>query len=307
MNNYVIFILGVICAGIGGELFIRGTIGLARWLRVSAGIIGITITAFATSSPELSVAINSAIEGKPQIALGDALGSNVVNVALILGIALCFGKIKANRNDLIPNYIVLLISPIILAIFALDSLISRFDGIIMLVIFALWITKVTIDAYKQRDDSDTATNKTNEWLSIVLGLIGLGLLIAAGRLIVVSASSIAQILNVDRFIIGAVIVAFGTSVPELATILISKIKGHDDIGINTIFGSNIFNGLFIIGIASTICPIVLSKTEVFIVLAFGIISSAMTLPSHKGHLDRWRGVLLLSVYISFIFVSFLYK
>jgi len=88
MNDYAALILGVVCAGIGGELFVRGAVGLAHWARVTPGIIGATVAAFATSSPELSVSINSALAGKPQIALGDALGSNVVNVALILGLAL---------------------------------------------------------------------------------------------------------------------------------------------------------------------------------------------------------------------------
>ncbi|MFZ5605366.1 MAG: sodium:calcium antiporter [Pseudomonadota bacterium] len=98
MNEYIILLLGVMCAGIGGELFVRGTVGLAGWARISPGIIGATVAAFATSSPELSVSISSALAGKPQIALGDALGSNVVNVALILGIALVISGVQRQRK-----------------------------------------------------------------------------------------------------------------------------------------------------------------------------------------------------------------
>ena len=303
MNNYLALALGVACAGLGGELFIRGTVGLARWLRVSAGVIGVSITAFATSSPELSVAISSALSGSPRIALGDALGSNVVNVALILGFALVLGSIRSQRDDVKSNYWAAMLSPVILGVLAIDGVLSRVDGLLLIIAFAAWITHVTIAARRQRSSADSVLGEQREWLAILYGAIGLGLLILAGRLIVSGASGIATALGIGSFIIGAVIVAFGTSVPELATVVLSRIRKHDEIGLNTILGSNIFNGLLIIGVTATICPIVFARREVMTVLAFGIATVGMTLPSRNGYVQRWRGMILLVLYCTFVFTT----
>lgn len=121
MNDYPAFFLGVVCAGIGGELFVRGAVGVAHWARVSPGIIGATVAAFATSSPELSVSINAAIAGQPQIALGDALGSNVVNVALILALALVISGIQSPRDSVKRDFPVALLIPISTGVLLLDG------------------------------------------------------------------------------------------------------------------------------------------------------------------------------------------
>ena len=130
MNDYLALFLGVVCAAIGGELFVRGAVGLAHWARISPGIIGATVVAFATSSPELSVSINSAITGQPQIGLGNALGSNVVNVALILGLALLISGIKSPRDSVKRDFPVALLIPIITGALFLDGELSRFDGVL---------------------------------------------------------------------------------------------------------------------------------------------------------------------------------
>lgn len=303
MNDYLALALGIACAGLGGEFFIRGTVGLARWLRVSAGIIGVTVTAFATSSPELSVAISSALSGTPRIALGDALGSNVVNVALILGLALIAGRIRSQRRDVKRDYRAAVLSPLVIGVLAIDSVLSRVDGLLLLTAFTAWLIYVTVVARRQRSTADEVLGEQREWLALVYGAIGLGLLIVAGRFIVSGASGIAAALGIGSFIIGAVIVAFGTSVPELATVVISRIRGHDEIGLNTILGSNIFNGLLIIGVAATICPIAFARREVMTVLAFGIVTVGMTLPSRNGYVERWRGAMLLVLYGVFVFTT----
>ena len=303
MNDYLALALGIACAGLGGEFFIRGTVGLARWLRVSAGIIGVSVTAFATSSPELSVAITSALSGTPRIALGDALGSNVVNVALILGLALIVGSIRSQRKDVKSCYWSAMLSPVIIGVLAIDGVLSRADGLLLLTAFTAWITHVTIAARRQRSSADRVLGEQREWLAIVYGAVGLGLLIVAGRLIVSGASGIVIALGIGSFTIGAVIVAFGTSVPELATVVVSRMKKHDEIGLNTILGSNIYNGFFILGVAATICPIAFARREVMTVLTFGIVAVGMTLPSRNGFVERWRGVILLVLYCVFVFTT----
>jgi cation:H+ antiporter len=242
MNAYITVVVGIICAGIGGELFVRGSVGLARWMRIPAGIIGATVAAFATSSPELAVAISAGLAGDPQLALGDSLGSNVVNVALILGTALAISAIQTPRSSLKRDFPVALLVPIVTALMFLDGVLSRIDGGLLLLGFAAWPSATIIEARRQRDATAEVLAAVNKWSTVGTCILGLLLLIAAGKLIVTGAGSIAAAYGISQFVIGATIVAVGTSVPELATAVIAKLKGHDEVGLGTILGSNIFNG-----------------------------------------------------------------
>jgi cation:H+ antiporter len=300
IQNYAALIAGVVCAGIGGELFVRGAVGLARWTRVSAGIIGATVAAFATSSPELSVSISSAIVGKPQIALGDALGSNVVNVALILGTALAISGIQTPRAGVKRDFPVALLVPIVTGVLCLDGELSRFDGGLMLSAFLAWLTATIVEARNQRSAAEELLGARRLWAAIAYCVIGLLFLVAAGRLIVSGARGIAGQFGVGEFIIGATVVAVGTSVPELATAVISKLRGHDEVGLGTILGSNIFNGLFIVAVAACIHPIAIASREVFSALVFGVVALGCSYPPSGGFIERRRGVLLLVLYAIYL-------
>lgn len=300
MNDYVALILGVVCAGLGGELFVRGVVGLAYWARVSPGIVGATVAAFATSSPELSVSIAAAMAGKPQIALGDALGSNVVNVALILALALVISGIQCPRDSVKRDFPVALLIPVITGVLFLDGVLSRFDGFLMLGMFLAWLVAAIIDARKQRSAAEDVLGEFRGWLVVVSCVAGLIFLIAAGNLIVVGAKGIAISFGIDEFIIGATIVAVGTSVPELATTVIAKLRGHDEVGLGTIIGSNIFNGIFIVAVAAIIHPIIVEWREVAITLVFGLVALVFTYPARKGFIERRRGVLLLALYAIYL-------
>ena len=300
MNDYTALILGVVCAGIGGELFVRGAVGLACWARLSPGIIGATVAAFATSSPELSVSINAALAGKPQIALGDALGSNVVNVALILALALVISGIQSSRDSVKRDFPVALLIPIITAVLFLDGELARFDGVLMLGIFLTWFAAAIIEARKQRSVTEEVLGERRGWLVVLSCVVGLAFLIAAGHLIVAGARGIALSFGIEEFIIGATIVAVGTSVPELATAIIAKLRGHDEVGLGTILGSDIFNGIFIIAVAAIIHPITVVWREIAIALVFGFVALVFTYPTRQGFIERRRGVLLLVLYAVYL-------
>lgn len=300
MNDYVALISGVVCAGIGGELFVRGAVGLAHWARISPGIIGATVAAFATSSPELSVSINAAMAGEPQIGLGDALGSNVVNVALILALALMISGIQSPLDSVKRDFPVALLVPIITAVLFLDGELSRFDGLMMLIMFLAWLVAAVIEARNQRSAAEKVLGEHRGWLAILSGVAGLVFLVAAGNLIVAGARGIAISFGIDEFIIGATIVAVGTSVPELATTVIAKLRGHDEVGLGTILGSNIFNGVFIVAVAAIIHPITVAWREVAITLVFGFVALVFTYPTRKGFIGRRRGVLLLVLYVAYL-------
>ena len=300
MNDYLALFLGVVCAGIGGELFVRGAVGLAFWARISPGIIGATVVAFATSSPELSVSINAALAGKPQIGLGDALGSNVVNVALILALALLISGIQSPRDSIKRDFPLALLIPIITGVLLLDGELARLDGLLMLGMFIAWLVAAVIEARKQRSAAEEVIGEHRRWLVVVLCVTGLAFLVAAGNLIVAGARGIAISFGIDEFIIGATIVAVGTSVPELATTIIAKLRGHDEVGLGTILGSNIFNGLFIVAVAAMIHPITVPWREVAIALVFGLVALVFTYPTRKGFIERRRGVLLLMLYVVYL-------
>ena len=300
MNDYVALSMGVICAGLGGEFFVRGAVGLAHWARISPGIIGATVAAFATSSPELSVSINAALAEKPQIALGDALGSNVMNVALILGLALVISGIQSPRDSVKRDFPVALIIPIITGFLFLDGELSRFDGFLMLGMFLAWLVAAIIEARKQRNAAEEVLGEHRGWLVVLSCVVGLAFLVAAGNLIVSGARGIAIAFGIDEFIIGATIVAVGTSVPELATTVIAKLRGHDEVGLGTILGSNIFNGIFIVAVAAIIHPITVAWRDVAIALAFGLVALVFSYPARTGFIERSRGVLLLVLFAAYI-------
>jgi len=300
MNAYLSLLLGVTCAGIGGEFFVRGLVGLAQWARVSAGIIATTVAAFATSSPELSVAIGSALSGKPEISLGDALGSNVVNIALILALALCISAIKSPRASIRRDFPVALLVPIAVGALGFDGRLSRADGVALLAFFFAWLSVVVHAARRERSVAPAVLGETRHGRAIAQSAVGLAFLVGSGHFIVQGARGIAVAFGVPEFVIGATVVAVGTSVPELATTLISKLRGHDEIGLGTVLGSNVFNGLFIIGTAAAICPIRVAPREVGWTLGFGVITTVMTFPQRDSLIPRWRGLALLALYLAFI-------
>ncbi len=304
MNTYIALLIGLACAGGGGELFVKGTVGLAKAARISPGIIAATVAAFATSSPELTIAINSALEKKPEISLGDALGSNVVNVALILALALLIAPIRAHRNSIKRDFPVALLLPVVIAVLLLDGLLSRLDGMLLLVFFVVWLGAVIREARTERSAAAEILGETRPLCAFAAGGAGLLLLVAAGKFIVFGATGAAKSFGLSEFIIGATIVAVGTSVPELATAIVSRLRGHDEVGLGTILGSNIFNGLFIIGVASTITPIVVSPKVAAPALVLGLAAVALTYPPSSGLVGRWRGGALLAVYAAYLVAVF---
>lgn len=296
----MILLGGIICASIGGELFVRGIVGVARWARISAGIIGATFAAFATSSPELSVSITSSMAGAPQIALGDALGSNVVNIGLILGIALFFGPLHATRDTLKRDFPLAMLVPVLLGILSYDGVLSRIDGLILIGLFITWLVVMVLEVRKQRSATADVLGEPQHGRAIVESVIGLIFLIASGGLIVSGAKGIATSYGIDPYIVGATLVAIGTSAPELAITIISRIRGHDEVGLGTILGSNIFNGLFIVAVAAIIMPIHVTWQEVSVGLAIGFLTTVFTFPAHGNLVEKRRGVILVALYLVYL-------
>jgi cation:H+ antiporter len=305
ITSILLLLVGVVLAWFGGSLFVDGAVGLARWARCPLAVIGVTVAAFGTSSPELMVAIQAAVDGVPQISLGDVLGSNVINIALVLALVLSYSGMKADDAGVKRDWACALAVPFIMAAVLWDGWFSRLDALVLLGLFAAWLAMVVRHARRHRA---RARNKEEvieagraSSLKIVLqAAAGLALLIAAAQFVVHGGTGVALALGWSPFIVGAVVVAVATGTPELATTIIARLRGHHDVGLGNILGSNVFNALFIASLAALIHPYPVKLPELMPSLLFGILTTLMILPGRGGVIGRWRGFVLLALYAAFV-------
>lgn len=288
--------LGLLCAATGGELFVRGVVGIAEAARIPPGIVGATVAAFATSSPEVSVAISSALSDRPQLALGDALGSNVVNVGLVLGAAILIGPIRVGEGAIRRDLTAALVLPLLTVVLAADGSLTRPDGLVLAIVFSTWLVTTILAARRERSAAVEVLAEHSLPRAGVVAVLGLLVLVAAGRLIVVGAKGIGEDLGLDPFVVGVVFVAVGTSVPELATAVVSRLRGHEEIGLGTVLGSNVFNGGLVVALVALIAPFEVDWSEIMVSLGFGILVVIAVLPLPRPLLGRFRGALLVTLY-----------
>lgn len=304
MTDLALILGAVLLAAAGGEAFLRSILGAALHLRVPKVVVATTLAAFATSSPELTVSTVAALAGQPEIGLGDALGSNVVNIALIFGLALLYGGVQTSRQDFGRDFYLALAVPALSFFLIVDGRIERAEALLLLAVFLAWLAWTVRSALRQRAVAvDVEASERSAGKSLLLGALGLGALIAAGRLFVSGATGLAAAFAVDTYVIGAILVAIGTSLPELVTVILSRLRGHDDVGVGTLIGSNLFNGLAIVGVAGTLHPIAAPMSEVALTLACGIVALLLLLPNRSGLIVRRRGFLLLLLYVGFVWAT----
>lgn len=297
----LLLIPGLVLAAVGGDRFVRGTVGLALWMRIPAGIVGATIAAFATSSPELTVGVLASVDGRSELAFGDATGSNIVNTSVVLGIALLLGGMTVRWRDIGRELVTFLGALVVIGVSTLDGRIEVAESIGILILFTGWLTWVVRTARRQRSDMEVI-GETQHRAVIVDVILGLVMLVVSGRLIVLGSKEIGEFLGWNSFVVGTVVVAIGTSAPELVTTLIAARRGHVEIGLGAVLGSNIFNSLFIVGIAGLIDPIRVDRGPTFVALVAALLSALLLLPGRKERLDRGRGGLLIGLYGAFLAV-----
>ncbi len=296
---------GVAAAAVGGELFVRGVVGLSSILRVPAALVAATMAAFATSTPELSVGLHAASSGDPALALGDALGSNVANVALVLGVVLLMGPLDAKRRELRRDLSMAAIAPLLTLVALIDGRIVRAEALVLLAVFFAWIVAVGRVAIGERGPAAVESEDVVDELAggdqtelgvrrvVVVAVLGLGFLVLAGRLIVTAAEGIGHGLGLDAFVVGATMVALGTSTPELATAVIARWRGHGEVGVGTVLGSNVFNNLWIVGVVAMVEPIETAASDVLLAVVACLLALALVVPRSDDVVPRQRGALLL--------------
>lgn len=299
LPDAALLLAGALCAGFGGELFVRGAVRMATWLRIRPGLIGATVAAFATSAPELAVSITAAFEGAPAIALGNALGANVVNLGLVLGLSLLVGPSQLSQGGVLRDLPAAFAVPALSILLLVDGRLGRFDAILLLAVFGAWLA---LSIRQERETPEARVPFSRRARAETVGLVaaGVALLLVAGEAFVAGAVGLADRFGWDRFVVGATLVALGTTIPELATSVIAKLRGHDEIGLGTLLGSCIFNGAFIVPAAALITPPAVAFDEVSIALGAGVALVIAALPIRERTLGRRRGALLLAIYAAYV-------
>ncbi|MCZ6702666.1 MAG: calcium/sodium antiporter [Ignavibacteria bacterium] len=294
---------------IGAEGLVRGSSSLAISFGISPLVVGLTVVAFATSSPELVVSIKAAIDGNPGIVVGNVVGSNICNIALILGVAALISPMQIKTQVIKREIPLMIFISFVFLLVLIDGSISRLEGTMFVIGIIAYIVLSYQSVKKDKDDAEIVkefkegikAKPYKIWQSILLIVGGLGLLIIGSNLFIDGAIEAAVNLGVSQAVIGLTIVALGTSLPELITSVVASFKNENDIAIGNVVGSNVFNILSILGISSLINPI--SNSGITIVdLSIMMFFTILILPLCKSgfKLRRWEGAILFSGYIAYM-------
>lgn len=299
--DILFLIVGLALLYFGGEWLVRGSASLAARLSLSPLFIGLTVVAFGTSAPELTVSMQSALSGSSGIALGNVVGSNICNIALILGLAAVIFPIGIHKQLIRIEIPIMIVVSFLLIYLISDGYLGLIDGIVFVFLLITYVIVGFFLAKKAAvEEDDTIAVTKSAWLDIGLVLLGLVLLIGGGKLLVDGAVSIARFAGLSEAVIGLTIVAVGTSLPELSTSIIAALKKRPDIAVGNVVGSNIFNILCILGICSIVKPIESAGFNWvdFAMMAFmAVVLLPLAFTGMK--ISRLEGAVLLAAYASY--------
>lgn len=305
----LILVIGLVLLIKGADFFIKGASSLALKFKIPQIVIGLTIVAMGTSAPEASVSINSALKGITGVAIGNVLGSNIVNVLLILGLtsAICALKLQKNSVKYEMPFVFFITLLLCGAGYYLQTL-DRVCGVIMLLLFGAFLAYLFKMAQSSKDEpQENLPKPMSPWMMLIYIIGGLAALVYGSDLTVNSAIDIAHRLSISDRIIGLTIVAIGTSLPELVTCVIAALKKQPDLAVGNIIGSNIFNILFVLGLTCVIQPVGFDPAFILdgiVAIISVILLFAYTIGDRK--LTRWEGcslLMLYAVYLGYLIVK----
>jgi len=312
----ILILVGFIMLIKGADILVEGSSAIAKKMRISEIIIGLTIVSIGTSMPELFVSTSSALQGLSDISIGNVIGSNICNLLLILGLSAIISRVKFQKETkLIENPMSIIITLIFFAICNINQDVSRIEGITLIVLFIGFLIYTIIMGKKSQDEvilqlALEETKKISLTKNILLIILGVAVLKLGGDIVVENAKLVATALNISEKIIGLTIVAIGTSLPELVTSVTAAIKGDSDIAIGNIIGSNIFNMLLIIGGSAVIHPITYNITynfQMMILFVAMILMLIFPFIKPKDELSRKNGLILVLLYVFYMAVLFFEK
>lgn len=305
--TYILLIIGFILLIKGADYFVEGSSNLAKALKIPTLIIGLTVVAFGTSAPEAVVSIVASTKGSNEIALSNIIGSNIFNLLAVLGISAIVKGLKANRQIITKDFLFSILATFILIALMFDkflsgdklNIITRGEGLVLLSILVLYVYSLILTASKEKKlikEKHKLTPK--DILMLVLGILAV---ILGGELVVKSSQQIALNLGISETLVGLTIVSIGTSLPELVTSIVAAKKGETDIALGNVIGSNIFNILFVLGISSTLSPILVnsqSLIDVLILLGITIVCYIFTI--YNQRIGRTKGIIMALTYLIFM-------
>ena len=308
--NVLFILVGIVLVLWGADRLTDGAVAVAEKMKMPQIVIGLTIVAMGTSMPEFCVSLVSALKGTTDLAVGNIVGSNIFNTLLIVGVSAWVAPMTILKSTVRKDIPFALFASIILFIMCLDGNISRLDAGILFVLFLVFMY-VTLKSAKPKEDDTTAKTDSIEdnkkpmaaWLSIVWIIVGLACLIGGSNLFVEGATKVAEHIGVSEAVIGLTIVAGGTSLPELATSVVSARKGNSGIAIGNVLGSNVFNILAILGVTGVITPMHLQGITM-LDLSMMVVSTLLVwlFSFTKYKIARWEGIVLTIVFIGYMVV-----
>lgn len=298
----LLLIAGFILLVKGADWFVDGASAIAEKLKIPQLIIGLTIVAMGTSAPEAAVSISAALKGNADITIGNIVGSNIMNILIILGLSAAITPIAVEQSTIRRDMPFLLGISLLLIMQGWDGSITRFDGLIMLVLFAAYLIFLLVKARRQLQQDSINAIQRSFW-QIPLTVIGLAAIVIGSNMAVDAACAIARLLGISERFIGLTIVALGTSLPELFTSVIAARKGNADIAIGNIIGSNVFNILFVVGLSAVIVPVPFAAAFRFdSVVSIAAAVFLLICCARSSSLKRWHGILMLAGYLAYFMI-----
>ncbi len=300
----------------GGEVLVRGAVAISLRLGISRMLVGMTVVAFCTSSPELLVSVQAALGGSPDIGLGNVVGSNIANVGLVLGLTAVILPILVEPRELRRDLVLMVGSSVALLALGLLGQIGRVAGIAMLALLGgyIWLSYRIELGEKPVSDEDWHAEETEEfadvviplWVSVAMLVSGLAALVLGAQLVIRGASEIAVALGVPEAVVALTVVALGTSLPELATSITAARRGHTDVAVGNVIGSNAFNIMLILGTTAVISPLTVSermaRVDIPVMLGFTLLAAVPLMTT--GRIGRVFGAALLGAYAAYVIVLY---
>ena len=297
--NVGCILIGLVMLFYGGDYLVTGSIRLATRFKISPFVIGATVIGFGTSAPELAVSVLASLQGSGELALGNVIGSNIANVGLVLGLTSLLIPLTISEQRFKSEAPILLGVSLLILYLAWDHHLLRWEGGFMVVLLVVYLWT----AFGKKEVSEIELEEGGyDWLPTPLLIIfGLILLVAGAEVMVKGATGIAREMGISEWFIGVSIVAVGTSLPEIVSALIAAKRGHGEMAIGNVFGSNIFNILLVLGVASSIQPLEIEEAiHPDLIFTTAFICLFLVLIRLKHNLSRLDGVLLLLVYVTYI-------
>ncbi|NEQ66606.1 MAG: calcium/sodium antiporter [Symploca sp. SIO2D2] len=312
--SLIVLLLGLVLLVAGAEALVRGASKFAALLGISPLVIGLTVVAYGTSSPELAVALRSTLAGHTDIAVGNVVGSNICNILLILGVSATIAPLTVS-SQLIQLDVPLMIGvSLLMFLFGFDGTIGNSDGVILFIGGVLYTLFLIYQSYKENNPEvqdeytkEYGTSGRMSWsqglINLALLVVGFALLLFGSRLLVINATKIAQAMGINQLVIGLTIIALGTSLPELATSVIASLRGEQDIAVGNVVGSNIFNILAVLGLSAAIAPgginISTAALRLDIPVMVAVAIACLPIFFTGNSVSRWEGLLFLSYFVAY--------